>query len=91
MLQYTDAITRNNFVDDALYAALREQFDQTEMMKLCITVSFANLVNRVHATFRTDVDAPTLAAVADAPFCLLEPRREPSRNTFLVMTGTLRK
>jgi hypothetical protein len=32
-------------------------------MDLCFTVGLANLVNRFHATFHTDVDESTLRAL----------------------------
>lgn len=74
VLRYTDALSRNNQVDDDLYQELATHFSETEIMKLCITVSFAGLVNRVHATFLTDVDQSTLETVSDAPYCLIHTR-----------------
>ena len=74
VLRYTDALSRENRVDDNLYQELATHFSATEIMKLCITVSFAGLVNRVHATFLTDVDQSTLDTVADAPYCLIHTR-----------------
>ena len=74
VLRYTDALSRENRVDDNLYQELATHFSETEIMKLCITVSFAGLVNRVHATFLTDVDQSTLDTVADAPYCLIHAR-----------------
>ncbi|MGR8950630.1 MAG: carboxymuconolactone decarboxylase family protein, partial [Gammaproteobacteria bacterium] len=71
VLRYTESLARDNKVSDALYKDLKEHFSDEEIMKLCITVSFAGLVNRVHATFLTDVDQMTLDAVADAPYCLI--------------------
>ena len=71
VLAFTDSLSKDNKVSDELYAELGQHFDQTEIMKLCVTVSFAGLVNRVHATFLTDVDQMTLDSVADAPYCLI--------------------
>ena len=71
VLCYTDELSRNNSVSDELYAELKQHFTEKEIMKLCVAVSFAGLVNRVHATFRTEVDDVTLDSVADAPFCLI--------------------
>ena len=71
VLRFTDSLARENKVSDELYAELEHNFSEAEIMKLCITVSFAGLVNRVHATFNTDIDETTLDAVSDAPFCLL--------------------
>lgn len=71
VLAFTDSLAKNNKVSDELFAELSTLFSEQEIMKLCITVSFAGLVNRVHATFLTDVDQPTLESVDDAPFCLI--------------------
>jgi alkylhydroperoxidase family enzyme len=71
VLAFTDSLSRDNKVSDELYAELGEHFNETEIMKLCVTVSFAGLVNRVHATFLTDLDEMTLDSVADAPYCLI--------------------
>jgi len=50
-------------VDDALWSALAARFSTTEIFELCFTVGLANLVNRVHATFLTDVDTRTLERI----------------------------
>jgi hypothetical protein len=39
------------------------------LVELCFTVGLAALVNRVHATFETDVDSSTKTTVGDFPFC----------------------
>ena len=75
VLQFTDSLARDNKLSDELYAELEQHFNEAEIMKLCITVSFAGLVNRVHATFKTEVDRETLDAVSDAPFCLLHSKQ----------------
>jgi len=69
VLRYSDVLTRENRVDDALYAELEKRFPKTELLELCFTVGLSNLVNRVHATFRTDLDDSTRAQVGDAPMC----------------------
>lgn len=74
VLAYADSVGTQSSVSDAVYAALEGHFSEQQIVKLCIAVSFAALVNRVHATFRTEVDATTLDSVADAPFCLIEPK-----------------
>lgn len=71
VLAYTDSVSENNSVPNEIYDVLGEHFDEKETMKICIAVTFAGLVNRVHATFRTELDPSTLAAVEDAPFCLI--------------------
>lgn len=69
VLRYADVLTRENRCEDALYAELAQRFPKIELLELSFTVGLSNLVNRVHATFRTDVDASTLASVADGPVC----------------------
>ena len=36
-------------------------------MELCFTVGVANVINRFHATFRTELDAVTLEELGNAP------------------------
>lgn len=69
VLRYAEVLTRDNRVNDALYAELEARFSREELMELCMTVALSALVNRVHATFRTDVDDATRAQVGDAMFC----------------------
>ena len=69
VLHYAEVLPRENRVDDALYAALEARFPREELLELCMTVALAAFVNRVHATFRTDVDEDTRAQVGDAPVC----------------------
>lgn len=69
VLRYAGVLTRENKIDDALYAELEQAFSRDELVELAITVGLAAMVNRVHATFSTDVDQDTLDAVADGPAC----------------------
>ena len=69
VLRYAEVLTRENRVSDALYADLAMRFAREELLELCMAVGLAALVNRVHATFHTDVDDSTRAHVGDAPFC----------------------
>jgi alkylhydroperoxidase family enzyme len=69
VLRYAEVLTRENRVSDALYAELAARFPREELLELCMAVGLAALVNRVHATFHTDVDDSTRAQVGDAPFC----------------------
>ncbi len=69
VLRYAEVLTRENTVDDTLYAQLAERFPREALVKLCFTVGLAALVNRVHATFRTDVDVDTTAQVGEVPLC----------------------
>ena len=71
VLEYAEMLTRENRVLDALYARLSEQFDKTELMELAGTIGLAAMVNRLHATFMTDLDGATVDAVGDAASCAL--------------------
>ena len=69
VLRYAEVLTREVRVEDALYAELEERFSRKELVALCMTVSLAAMVTRVHATFRTDLDESTRSLVGDAPAC----------------------
>jgi len=63
VLRYAETSIRGQAIDDELFAKLAAHFGKEELVELAMTVGLAALVNRMHATFRTDVDADTLAAV----------------------------
>ncbi|WP_020417806.1 carboxymuconolactone decarboxylase family protein [Amycolatopsis sp. ATCC 39116] len=46
VLDYTDAMTRRIRVPDELFAALREHFDDREIVELTVTIGAYNLVSR---------------------------------------------
>lgn len=75
VLRYAEVLTRDNRCDDALYAQLAARFGKDELVELCVTIGLSAMVNRVHATFRTDVDDSTEAAVKGLGACLLPARR----------------
>jgi alkylhydroperoxidase family enzyme len=75
VLKYAETVTRENRVDDALYAEMAKLFTQDELVDLALTTAFSSFVNRVHATFRTDLDESTIAQVGDAVACALPQRR----------------
>jgi hypothetical protein len=66
---YAEVLTRENRVSDDLYAELAGRLPREELVEFCFAVGLAALINRVHATFQTDLDAKTQASVGDAPFC----------------------
>jgi len=74
VLRYSQSLTRDNLVDDQLYSELAARFSQDELVELCVTVGLSAMVNRVHATFRTDVDDSTEAAVKGLSACMLPQR-----------------
>ena len=69
VLYYSEVLTKTNRVSEELYHRLAARFSREELVELCFTVALSNLVNRVHATFSTDLDEATRASVGDAPFC----------------------
>ena len=75
VLRYAEALTRENRVDDATYADLAARFGTQELIELAMTVGLSALVNRVHATFQTDVDDATLEQVQGLSACPLPVRR----------------
>ena len=66
IIRYSQASTRMLPIDDDLYGALADHFDQAQIVELCFVVGFSNIVNRFHATFLTTVDDSTVASLADA-------------------------
>lgn len=66
VLRYSQVLTRDNKVDDALYAELEKRFSKNELFELCMTIGLSGLVNRIHATFKTDLDAETAERVQEA-------------------------
>jgi alkylhydroperoxidase family enzyme len=69
VLRYASMLTLENRVPDDLYNALAVCFSKDELVELCFTVGLSNLVNRVHATFLTDLDGSTKTTVGDVAFC----------------------
>lgn len=63
IVRYAQRSTRLEPIDDALYGELERHFSPAQRVDLCLTVGLSNMVNRFHATFLTDLDAETLAAV----------------------------
>ena len=69
VLRYAETSIRDIKIPDELYAQLADRFPKDQLIELCMTVALAALVNRVHATFQTDLDDSTKRAVADGPAC----------------------
>lgn len=74
VLRYAEVLTRENRVDDPLYAELAGHFSSAEIVDLALAVGLSALVNRMHATFLTDLDDATRQQVGDAAVCLLPAR-----------------
>ena len=73
-MTYARRLTRMEGIDDQLYGRLRDFLTEAGVIELCLIVGTANLVNRFHATFHTDVDAWTDGALGDACPLPLPPR-----------------
>jgi alkylhydroperoxidase family enzyme len=56
VLELAEALTRANQVEDSLYDRLQNCFSRDELVRLTMTIALAGMVNRVHATFETEVD-----------------------------------
>ena len=63
IVRYAQRSTRDITIDDETYAALARHYGTQQIMDICLTVGLSNMVNRFHATFQTDLDDDTLAAV----------------------------
>ncbi|MDZ7826345.1 MAG: hypothetical protein U5R48_10380 [Gammaproteobacteria bacterium] len=61
VLEFTETLTLHNRVDDDLYARLEQYFERRQLVRLAMTIALAGMVNRIHATFDTEVDEATLA------------------------------
>ena len=63
IVRYAQLSTRAIVIDDETYDALTAHFSTQQIMDICLTVGLSNMVNRFHATFLTDLDESTVAAV----------------------------
>ena len=64
VIGYSEQLTMNNVVSDEMYARLDKYFSQEQIVELSMTVGLSAMVNRVHATFKTDVDTDTKSYLA---------------------------
>lgn len=79
VLRYAETSTRSLKIPDRRSAELETAFLREQLLELCCTVGLSALVNRVHATFQTDLDPRTEALVGAAPSC---PTWKNGRTTF---------
>jgi alkylhydroperoxidase family enzyme len=66
IVRYAQRSTRMEVIDDATYGALREHFDERQIIEICFTVGLSNMINRFHATFLTELDPATQEALAES-------------------------
>lgn len=83
IVRYAQKSTRLEPIDDELYSELAQHFSNAQLIDLCLTVGLSNMINRFHATFRTDVDDATTseAEAGDAVHgaCPIPRPKTPSR------------
>ena len=72
VLAFTDSLVKTNNVTDQIYSELEKHFTTAEIVKLSFTVSLAGMVNRVHATFKTDIDDETVNTFDELPLCMIK-------------------
>jgi alkylhydroperoxidase family enzyme len=70
IVKYARQSTLHIQIDDALYAELASHFTKEQIIDICLVVGQSNVVNRFHATFKTDVDPSTLATIGASPLPL---------------------
>jgi alkylhydroperoxidase family enzyme len=74
IVRYAQSSTGMQRIDDDLYGRLSEFLSRRQLIELCFTVGLANLINRFHATFHTDVDRTTSEELGgSSPLPLPEP------------------
>jgi alkylhydroperoxidase family enzyme len=82
IVTYARKSTRLEPIDDETYGALGRHFTPQQTIDICLTVGLSNMINRFHATFRTDLDAETTAEAEEgdviAGSCPI-PRPKPPR------------
>ena len=61
VLEYVEEYKLRRRVPDELYERLARHFTTRQLIDLCFTAGIADLINRFHATFLTDIDDETLA------------------------------
>ena len=70
IVEYARRCTRMEPIENDLFERLRRHLSLEQVMELCFTVGVANVINRFHATFLTDLDAATLDELGDEPLPL---------------------
>lgn len=59
IIEYSRRATLLEPIDDEVYGRLQEHFSQTAIIEICMLTGLANMINRFHLTFHTDVDEET--------------------------------
>lgn len=56
VLEYAEVMHRSVKLSDELYARLRRELSEKELLELAVTVGLGHLINRFHGTFQTRLD-----------------------------------
>ncbi len=56
ILEYAEVMAHNGKVSDGLYGRLREHLTERALIELMMMVGMSHLVNRFHATFKTELE-----------------------------------
>jgi len=65
IVRYARKSTLERAIDDEIYGALEEHYAREQVMEIWALVGVANMINRFHATFHTDVDEEVSEAVEE--------------------------
>ncbi len=65
IVRYARQSTLHITIDDAMYEELAKYFTRKQIVDICLVVGQSNVVNRFHATFKTDVDESTIAHITE--------------------------
>jgi alkylhydroperoxidase family enzyme len=71
IVRYARQSTLHIQIDDDLFAELSEHFTREQIIDLCLIIGMSNVINRFHATFKTDVDQSTLDTILAPGTCPL--------------------
>ena len=63
IVRYAQRSTRMETIDDRTYGDLTDHFSAEQIIEICFTIGMANMINRFHATFLTEVDERTQQAL----------------------------
>ncbi len=66
IVRYAQRSTRMDVIDDRTYGDLAAHFSKEQIIEICMTVGLANLINRFHATFLTELDPDTQEVLAQS-------------------------
>ncbi len=66
LVEYARVSTETIAIADELYEELAKHYDREQVMEIWAVVGVANMINRFHATFHTDVDEEVMDSLEPA-------------------------